>query len=86
MKELFAKVLGSSVEIAKTCDEVGLMLKDKIILTVSPHLVERMTKEKAIAELISNAIDAGISLPILKCENDFITIEDDGSGLKVSNL
>ena len=86
LKELFAKVLGSSVDIAKTCDDIGLLLKDKIILTVSPHLVERMTKEKAIAELISNAIDAGTGLPTVKCENGFITIEDDGKGLKVSNL
>lgn len=86
LKELFAKVLGSSVEIAKTCDEMGIMLKDKIILTFSPHLVERMTKEKAIAELVSNAIDAGITLPKLTVSEGFILIEDDGKGLNISNL
>ena len=86
LKELFAKVLGSTSEIAKTCDDVGILLQDKIILTVSPHLISRMTKEKAISELISNAIDAGKTLPILRYDNGNIIIEDDGNGLRISNL
>lgn len=88
LKELFVKSLGSSSEIAKTCDETGIFMKNKVIMTVAGHLIENMSKEKAISELISNAIDASLNKdsPLLTSNDGYIIIEDVGMGLKIENL